>query len=415
MEKLIRFVLCIAFMVSCNVFQMVKQDDGKIPDDFFLTDTIPYPNNMLAKSYMDVKNYLGIIDNAVPVSFALSKNKASFAPVSFGTEWDSDLIFSDNNSNSMTARSWVSHTIRNIEIEYTNGNKYESPTNRLLRSLNNLCAGSLILADNGLSLSEFDIPAPGTYETIMSPKAIYALAQYCGINDVTGMEGQPVSMTLSAPTSNLIYDLRIDFMGSVYYLRYTSQGMAIAGVESYDGGQGFQKVLINNDLVSNGLAIEFIEGPTNTTVDDNNTHIGMKIYYDTTSARTGLFGILYKEVYDTATDNIIDLFLGGYIGSGGNLSLSMRGTNFSDSASERVACISPASWAIQTDNSMCSASTTTVAGINTDSSANSSMENFFNNWSSSFSAYSSVTDADFPGFSTIGNMGTSDFFGTGAK
>lgn len=410
MKKLLNLLPLFIVSFSCNVVKMIKQDDGKIPDDFYVTNVIPYPNNMLAKSYAKVKNCIDIIDNTAPVSFAKSaQNISPFAATSFGNEWDADTLFSDNVGNNITARSWLSKKVRNLEVIYSPQDKYESPTNRILSITNSLCAGGLILAQNLPDLGEFDLPPFGTYESVLDNDAIYALEKHCDITETAGMEGQVVSISFSSPSSNTIYDLEINFMGYTYFLRYTTQGMSIGALEYFDNNQQFQKVLIKDDL-SSGLAIEYIEGPRNGTADDNETYTAMRIYYDSANS-TGLYGILYKEFYDDSSiDSWVSFFIGGYDQTGENLSLSMRGTYFSDSIDHRVACISPGSWSIVNDGVMCAEDpANTIAGISTDGNGDSAFVSFVATWGSNWSSYSTLDDQDTPGFSTLGQIGTGSF------
>lgn len=414
MKKLLNLLPLFIVSFSCNVVKMIKQDDGKIPDDFYVTNVIPYPNNMLAKSYAKVKNCIDIIDNTAPVSFAKSaQNISPFAATSFGNEWDADTLFSDNVGNNITARSWLSKKVRNLEVIYSPQDKYESPTNRILSITNSLCAGGLILAQNLPDLGEFDLPPFGTYESVLDNDAIYALEKHCDITETAGMEGQVVSISFSSPSSNTIYDLEINFMGYTYFLRYTTQGMSIGALEYFDNNQQFQKVLIKDDL-SSGLAIEYIEGPRNGTADDNETYTAMRIYYDSANS-TGLYGILYKEFYDDSSiDSWVSFFIGGYDQTGGNLSLSMRGTYFLDNGdNHRIACISPGSWSIITDGQMCGDDPgNTIAGVNTDGTGDEAFVLFVATWGSNWGSYETLDDQNTPGFSTIGNMGASSFYGT---
>lgn len=407
MDKLIRSSLILCLLWSCNVVKLATQGDTEIPDEFFVGDIIPFQINPLTRIYTKTESYITEVNKVLP-SNAVPTTSGAVGAADFAGDWNGNLNFSNNNGDSLTTAKWLIHKIKKEELVYSSGNKYESPTWAALHMINSICAAGILLGDE-LGLMEYDYPADNTYSKILNSSALYALSKYCGVKDDGGMLNQTIQITISTPANTTIYDKRIDMMGDTYYIRYNSQGMSFAGVESYDNGANFRKIVLNDDLISNGFALSYIDGPLNTSLVNEQLTV-MRLYYDSTGSLVNPpAAMMLRETYNSTPDSETTFFVGGNPGDGNGLAVHMNATGLTNGATNTSnACIDKNDWSLILDGSDCSGNGG-IAGIYTDGTSSVGLYNVFSSWAGSYSNYTTVGETSLPGFTTLGNMGTGAF------
>ena len=407
MDKLIRSALILCLLWSCNVVKLATQGETEVPDEFFVGDVIPFQVNPLTRIYTKTESYINEINKVLPTS-AIPATSGAVGAANFAGDWNGNLIFSNNNSQSLTTAKWIFETVKKQEVVYSNGNKYDSPTWSALHMINSICAAGILFGDE-LGLMEYDYPADNTYSKLLNSSALYALSKYCGVKDDGGMLNQTIQVTISTPTNTTIYDKRIDMMGNTYYIRYNSQGMALAGLESYSSGANFRKVVLYDDLISNGFSLSYIDGPLNTVLT-NEQVTAMRLYYDSTgSLANPTAAMMLRETYNTAPDSQTTFFVGGNLGDGVGVTVNMNSSSLTGGPSiTRSACLNNTDWSLTIDGNNCSGNSG-LTGISTDGTSAASFYNIFAGWSGSYSNNSTVTETSTPGFTVLENMGTGAF------
>jgi len=400
MKILIKLTILLFVLTSCNVIQTLSQGETEVDSEFYDINTVDFHSNALTNLYTKSKDYFGKVETLVPTS-SIAVSSGTPVAESFGTDWNSALSFSTNQGVSITTANWVKEIVL-----LSNTDTYDSPTWRALNTMNTLCAAGILIGEQ-ISMTEFDYPPNGTYNTYLGNTQMNALVSYCGVSSDDSMIGQNISVTVSDPASTLIYDKQIDMMGSTYFIKYDTNSMAFAGSEINDDGLSFTKVVMSDDQVSNGFTLSFIRGPNNTSLALEETN-AMRVYYDSTAAATGLAALEYRETYNSSPDSETTFFVGGYLNSGNGIVVHVLSSNLVHSETNYFACLLESDWSITADGTDCSAGSG-LAGIPGDSSSSVEFHNVFTNWSTNLSTNSSVHDSSTPGFSSIGDMGTGAF------
>lgn len=369
MDKLIRSALILCFLWSCNVVQLATQGKTEVPDEFYLTDIMPFQTNPFTMTFVDTKNNLKKIEDLYPTSFTLEdsyierneyseNNPKAWTDQAWGSYWDSNSLFVDGTvaggGTMITAKAWVKQKLSMLKIDRGGGDMYESVTWKAQNTLNSLCAVGLILG-NELGLTQYQYPADGTYQIDIDSKAAYAMGKYCDTGNFRDNIGMSFQVVISTPANTSFYDKKIDMMGESYFIRYNSQTVNFAGATTYSGGNFFNKLIVANDLTSTGLRLEYVNGPVTGTGNDNdNDNFELFRLYIDTANNTGETQVMYKELHDAATDDTTIFFLGGFANTSGRINMKMISTNLSASYSDQYrACLTQSTWGIHTDNVDC--------------------------------------------------------------
>lgn len=415
MEKLIRLVLCIAFMVSCNVVQMIKQDDGKVPDEFFVDDILPFNLNPFTATYNNTRDVLKRLESLTPNSGFVGQEAKFMSPVheAWSTDWSSSTPFYSNYvESSVSTSTWIQHQTQIIEIDKGGGDKYESFTWSMLNSLNTICAVGIYIG-NELGLDEFSYPPNGTYEVMIDAKAAYSFERYCDMTDQQDLIGMGFQVVISDVTGG-IYDKRIEMMGETHYLRHNSNTTNYNTVSFYGGNNYWSKIVIADDRTSNGYRLEFIDGSNNGDANDNDEQWAGRIWYDSTSVGATLGPMHFIFIMDYDSD-----------GAGDSRTVTSIAGNTNTSASDRVSvkmtsnylsswgantdvargCVNRSNWSMHTDNAECN-SGNEVPGVNTDSTEASAFYTFANNYNGAYTTMQAHNENTITGFTVPGDIGT---------
>lgn len=408
MNNLIRSFICIVFLVSCNVVQMVTQEETKVPENFFITNRIEKQINPLTQVYFKTEQYLNEVSRLAPDGSTSATSSTASAP-NFNEEFNGVQLFSDNNNSPLTTADWLKYTVKLQDIDWGNGNKYDSPTWKALNTLNFVCAAGMLLGAE-MNLGEYEYPQDGSYDTTIDQAAAKALSEYCGVNDDGSLVGMTLTVQVSTPGDTTNYDKKIQLRDNSYYLRYSTNSMTFAGAKTYSNGNNFTRVLINDDLLGNGFALEFIDGPTVGSLTSAST-IAMRILHDHINNPTSPFtALMYRYTFDSTPSSETTFFLGGNIGSGTGYTLQMSGSQFTGGASTLYkACLNEASFSNIDDGNDCSVNNGGIVGKAATGMDAQEFQDVHTNWSGSVSSWMSVGPADTTSFVDLSTMTMSSF------
>lgn len=415
MEKLIQSILLLSFLSSCNVVKLATQGETTVPDEFFVSDKLPFNANPLTMTFVKMKSYLMKLDSSVPSSTNFNRINQNFAlsPYSWGSNWTTNIIQSNRTDSTVSPRKWIADHLKIIEEDKGGGDKYESVTWKILNTLNSICAIGLILG-NKFELGEFDFPENGDHSAVIDAKAASGMREYCNMNNPEENIGRTIPVTISTPTNTGIYQKQIDMMGDTFYLRYDNQTMNFATIQSNDNGASFSKLIINDDQVSNGLRLEFISGPDNSTSNDNEEHLAVRYWYDSSSsgAALGKFMFMYHNFFDgSGSDSTKTFFVGGTSGTMDRMPIMMVANElYSSTEDYSYGCMNKSDWSIQADGNYCGVgSEVDGSGQTPNLSTATAYYNYSSGYNTNLSNLKAVGDNTSTGFTAPGNMQTSSF------
>jgi hypothetical protein len=418
MNKLIRSLLCLALLVSCNVVKLATQGETQVPDEFFVKDIIPFNKNPMTLAYKDLEKYVvDDLGSMVPGSFAIAKqNLFPSTPYAWSTEWSSDLRLNSNRTNTMvTARDWIAEQIKVQKVDKGGGDSFESITWQILNSTNMMCSVGLLLG-NQLGLTDLEYPAFGTYQIEIDKSSAYGLKKYCDMDDALEKVGMSFSVTVGDPAS-AEYDISLNMMGQLHYLRYDGSTFNYATVYIDTPNDHWHKIFVADDRVTKGLRLEYIQGPDNTGSDDNDEYWMVRMWLGTTASDLPEKPIhLFVHNFHDASgaDDFNTFHISGNVNTNDRVSMKMTSSYFvanNTNNEHRQGCLNKSDWSMHTDNTECNVGNE-VQGFNTGIDESAPFWNFSTNYNGGLATLQTLSASDTAYFNYSTDMMSSTLPGT---
>jgi outer membrane murein-binding lipoprotein Lpp len=231
----------------------------------------------------------------------------------------------------------------------------------------------------------------GTYTITFSASVKAAMTSTCGIDTSNIPDDTAMMMTVESGGTNYDKKISFDVFDQTYWVKNDATVLRIATSENqefdsgHSGADAFSRTLAEYNKTTGITRVQYTSLPD---IASSGLEF-FRLYYNENTDE-GMV-IAYKGT-NTGVTNAIRYVLAGKPSTGDAFSLSLRADNQFGSATSRNACVLAANGNITTDGSLCTASSTRLAGADV-TAADATMAAVYGSTASGWGV-SGLTDAD---------------------
>ena len=285
-----------------------------------------------------------------------------------------DVFWNDTASSPtlISPKDWMAIQLDTDAERSSNGSKI-SIFGRFREALTFFCAVGLGLDSTQLDVNNY--PNDGTLTLTVTASLAEAFTQYCGIADAANFVGGSLQLQVSTPSDTTTYDkqvvLTLPTGGTQTFLLRSNESeinVATLEVNSY----GISRTVVDYDLSTYLLKVEYLSAPDNTTLSNGDTLYTYRLLLDQANDQAYLMMGFHQQ---DSTSKDVRYILAGMPTFGSKYSLTMESSALNTGSYQ--ACVSARNGDLEADNASCGVSTTTIAGVDVDGSV---VDTFVSNW-----------------------------------
>ncbi len=321
-------------------------------------------DNLVTQTYSEVLQQAaqaaGDADQALT---AKPKPNANFVQraTTFGGDWDTNLVVNNpvTNSGMIPIKDYMG-----IQLDDSAVNNNDSSVNvfgRLKTALSIFCAIGVMTGMSGIDVDSNGYPANDTYTLTFTTANKAQVASQCDL-PIDDPNGTTLTVNVSDATG-ATYDKSFIFnFNQEYLIRSTATEVNIATGEEHDNGTGVSRTMVLWNKTTNVMRVQYVSDPGTGFTPGSSGYYGYRLYYDEINDEAQIFAY---EGPDNSYAQSTRYILAGKPGNGDGLSLSFRQGSV-NSGDGLLACVNPNTGDLITDGSLCTPSSTQLAGANVD-------------------------------------------------